>query len=297
MARVHVKASDVLIDLPIEWDLFDAKGHLIFAKGAVIGSEAEKAALLHRRPLRDLKGRHGHSGGMMNGAEKSAAAHAEHRHEVRLALEDARLSPGDSIQLQGNTGEDRHTVKLIGYLKGRSVIVTNPTKDGAPVYLREGETFVARTFSGKLACAFPCMIVANPVKPFAHVHLSYPPEVRGISVRRGERVEVRTIAAFDRDNGSKGSGVIVNMSTGGAMMMSRSDQLAAGARLSVKFKILVAEVEHVMDIDAMVRSARASEDENEPGTAYGLQFVDMSAEDNLVLATCVFQQLAEHRLS
>jgi c-di-GMP-binding flagellar brake protein YcgR len=59
----------------------------------------------------------------------------------------------------------------------------------------------------------------------------------------------------------------------------------------------VADLEYLMDIRARIRSVRESDEDTDLGLVYGLQFVDVSAEDNLVLASFVFQQLAENRLS
>lgn len=296
MPRVALKASEVLIGKPLRWDLYDAGGTLLYSKGSVITSDTDKAALLKRRAMRDMEERPADLLVVEGGAAKAPSDDAP-RKEMRLALEEARLQPGDALQLQGTNESDRFVVRLIGYLKGRSLIVSNPVKEGAPFYLREAETFVVRTFSGKLACAFTCTVLANPMKPYPHVHLSYPTEVRALSVRRTERVKLRSIVAIDLDNGKRGAGVLVDMSVGGAMMMSRMQELASGETITIKFKMTVADLEYLMDIRARIRSVRESDEDTDLGLVYGLQFVDVSAEDNLVLASFVFQQLAENRLS
>ena len=297
MPRVTLKASELLIGKPLRWDLYDPNGTLLYSKGHVIDSEIDKAAVMKRRAMRDMEERPADLTVIEGGSGKSGEEDSHDRKEIRLALEETRIQPGDPLQLQGNNEADRFVVRLIGYLKGRSLIVSNPLKDGAPIYLREGETFVVRTFSGKLACAFTCVVMANPMKPYPHVHLSFPAEVRGLSVRRKERVKLRSIVAIDMDNGNRGAGVLVDMSIGGAMMMSRMTALAIGHTVTIKFKLAVAEMEYVMDIRARIRSSRVSEEESDLGLVYGLQFIEVSAEDNLVLASFVFQQLAENRLS
>lgn len=297
MPRVSLKASEVLIGKPLRWDLYDPNGTLLFAKGYLIENEADKAALMKRRAMRDMEERPADLTVIEGSSGKTNIDESQGRQEVRMALEETRAQPGDAMQLQGSAENDRFVVRLIGYLKGRSIITSNPVKDGAPVYLREGETFVVRTFSGKLACAFTCTVTANPMKPYPHVHLSYPTEVRGLSVRRTERVKLRSIVAIDLDHGIRGAGVLVDMSIGGAMMMSRMPELASGQTITIKFKLAVADMEYLMDIRARIRSSRPSEEETDLGLCHGLQFLDVSAEDNLVLASCVFQQLAENRLS
>lgn len=299
MPRVHLKASDVLIGQPIKWDVFDHQGDLILAKGVMIEDEAQKHALLKRRGYREL------SADLVNPALDSArregrgeaAQKQDKPREVELLFDETRIQPGDPLQLQGSQDTDRFSVRLIGYLKGKSLVATNPTVEGAPLYLKDGQAFVVRGFSGKLAFAFPATVLGTAVKPYPHVHLSYPVGVKGLRVRKGERVKMHAIAAFDLDTGARGSGVVVNLSNGGAMLLSRSPDLILGAALSLKFKLSLGPAEYVLDLPGHVRSSQPYEETGEFGLAFGIQFGEISPEDNLVITAFVSQQLAENRVS
>ena len=114
-----------------------------------------------------------------------------------VPLDEIKLAIGDSFQIQTQIeqAEARYYVKLVGYLKGRSVLVTIPEAEGRLCYVREGQAFVVRFFAGRNAYAFTANVLKSSSIPFPHMHLSYPSQVRGLVVRAGERVPVRIICA------------------------------------------------------------------------------------------------------
>jgi c-di-GMP-binding flagellar brake protein YcgR len=289
MSRVPLKPADFAVGQPLRWDIYDRDGSLVVARGTVIGSEAEKADLLKRRGVRELD--------LRLDVPAADGPSTESRREVRVLLEEVHIQPGATMQIQSSLDSSRYAVRLIGYLKGKSVTVTNPVQDGASLYLKDGQAFVARIFSGKYVFAFPCSILASAMRPYPYLHLSYPPEVLGIHIRQGERARLRTITAFETDAGRKGSGIIVDISAGGCYFQSKSPDLLKGARLNLKFKLLIGTVDYVLDLPGYVRSMRPSDDAPELGPGFGIQFVDVSPEDNLVLSSFVFQQIAGNQVT
>jgi c-di-GMP-binding flagellar brake protein YcgR len=291
VSRVPVKHQDFEIGRPLRWDIYDHHGQLVLARGTVIASEQEKAEIFKRRHVRELDLRLD----VPTGDDDETGP--ESRREVRILLDETRIQPGEAMQLQSSLDSSRFAVRLIGYHKGKSIIVTNPVQDGTPVYLKEGQAFISRIFSGKFVFAFPCTVLASSVKPYAYIHLSYPTDVVGVNVRRGERVRLRTIAAFDTDDGCRGAGVIVDLSSGGAFMLSKSPDLTLGRHAVLKFKVAIANIEYVLELPGCVRSTRRNDEEPTLGNGYGIQFTHVSPEDNLVLASFIFQQIADNRAS
>jgi hypothetical protein len=289
VSRVPVKPQDIEIGRPLRWDVYDTHGHLVLARGAVIGSEADKAEVLRRRQLRELDLR------LDVPSADAAEDGTETRRDVRILLDETRIQPGEAVQLQSSLDSTRFSVRLIGYHKGKSIVVTNPVVDGAPVYLKEGQAFIARIFSGKFVFAFPCDVLASAVKPYAYLHLSYPTDVVGVNIRKANRARLRSIAAFDTDDGRRGAGVIVDLSIGGAFFLSKSLDIALGRGVVLKFKVVIGSMEYVLELPGVVRSVRASEEEPALGNGYGIEFTNVSPEDNLVLSSFIFQQLADNR--
>lgn len=289
MPRVPVKHLDFEIGKPLRWDVYDTNGQLVFPKGTLIASEEEKQKILARRHVRQLD--------LRFDIPKEDEAANESRREVRVLLDETRIRPGEAMQIQSTLDSTRYTVRLIGYLKGKSIIVTNPIVDGSPIYLKDGQAFVARIFSGKFVFGFPCTVLASGMKPYAHLHLSYPVDVVGVNIRKGERVRLRVIAAFDTDDGRAGAGVIVDLSSGGAYILSKSRDLTIGCHLVLKFKIAIANVDYVLELPGCVRSTRANEEEPALGDGFGIQFTQVTAEENLVLASFIYQQIAGNQAS
>jgi c-di-GMP-binding flagellar brake protein YcgR len=289
VSRVPVKHQDFEIGRPLRWDIYDTHGRLVLARGTVLASELEMEELLRRRHVRELD--------LRLDVPSDDDESAESRRDVRVLLDETRIQPGEAMQIQSSLDSTRFPVRLIGYHKGKSVIVTNPTQDGTPIYLKEGQAFIARIFSGKFVFAFPCSILASAMKPFPYLHLSYPVEVVGVNIRKAERVRLRVIAAFDTDDDRRGAGVIVDLSNGGAYLLSKSPDLAIGCHLTLKFKIDIAGTEYVLDLVGVVRATRPNDEEPALGNGFGIQFSHVSPEDNLVLASFIFQQIADNRAS
>jgi hypothetical protein len=53
----------------------------------------------------------------------------------------------------------------------------------------------------------------------------------------------------------------------------------------------------VLELPACVRSTRPNDEEPTLGNGHGIEFTSVSPEDNLVLASFTFQQIADNRSS
>lgn len=227
---------------------------------------------------------------------------AEETKETQINLEDARLQIGDPIQLQSNDDGDNHTryaVRLIGFAKGRSVIVSSPTVDGKYLLIREEQPFVLRAFSGRSAYAFPTRVLKSVNVPFPHLHLAYPKEVRALVVRRGARANVRVICAVTERDGAplQAAGTIINMSIGGALVAAKHSLGGIGQHLKIKLKTSINEVESYLVLDAVIRGVNADEsDEGDGAFRHGLQFTAVSDPDMILLSAFVYHHLLEQSL-
>jgi hypothetical protein len=291
VSRVPLKHQDLEIGRPLRWDIYDHHGKLVLARGTTIASEQEMAEILKRRHVRELDLR------LDVPSDDDEPNGVESRREVRILLDETRIQPGEAMQIQSSLDSSRFAVRLIGYHKGKSIVVTNPILEGTPIYLKEGQAFISRIFSGKYVFAFPCTVLASSMKPYAYLHLSYPTDVVGVNIRKGERVRLRSIAAFDTDDGHRGAGVIVDLSCGGAFILSKSPDLTMGCHLILKFKVTIANLEYVLELPGFVRSLRPNDEEPTLGNGFGIEFTNVSPEDNLVMASFIFQQIADNRSS
>jgi hypothetical protein len=135
--------------------------------------------------------------------------------------------PGDTLQLQplleGQT--ERFSVQVIGVMKGKSLLVTAPLVDGKLIFVRDGQTYLVRAFSGLNVCAFKARILKSQLQPFPYLHLSYPDSVQAMRIRKAMRAPASIIVAVhDSEAGRQiGAGKIIDLSVGGARMFRRAE--------------------------------------------------------------------------
>jgi c-di-GMP-binding flagellar brake protein YcgR len=216
-------------------------------------------------------------------------------------LEEARLQIGDLVNLQILTdgGDERYSAKLIGFFHGHSVLVTTPMVDGKYQLMRVGHTIILRVFSGRSAFAFTTHILKSLHTPYPYLHLAYPREIRSLVVRKGDRAKVKVICAITGcdEVEFQEAGTIINISIDGAMVGVKKIFGHKGQRLSIKFKVIVNDVETFLGLDAVIKSVNTSQfkDTYLP-CQLGLQFVDVSTENSIPLLAFVYHKLMEQSL-
>jgi c-di-GMP-binding flagellar brake protein YcgR len=215
--------------------------------------------------------------------------------EERMRLEDVRLKIGETVQLQSTAERDpqRHYVKLIGYAKGRSFIVSTPMQEGAYLLIRDGQGYVVRMFAGKNIYAFPAAVIRSANTPFPHLHLTYPEEVVTRAVRKAERIDVRLIAAVDAGSSRGVPATVENLSLSGAGLNSKIQLGAAGAELKIGFKLELDGFARVLSLSAVIRISQPSVTA-EGQWLTGIEFRDIEAQDHLLLSGFVYRALVEN---
>lgn len=289
MTYIPLEEGDIPLGEPLPWTVYGPDGAPLFVRGERIDDPAALPGLFARGLYRDAP-RHARSRG--EGADASGAPR-----ERLCALDQVRLQIGDELQLQPQIegGVGRHSVRLIGYLRGRSVLVTTPMVDGKVLLIRDGQSYVVRLFSGRSVFAFTTTVLKSANVPFPHLHLAYPNQVSGLCVRQGARAEANVIVAATDARGVPHAGTLSNISTGGAKLVARRAVGAAGDRLTLKGRVFVDGAEHYLELAAIVRSARTETDVTGMAdmVGHGLQFVDVAEQDHLVLSAFVYQQLVQ----
>lgn len=289
MSFAQIKPGDLQVGYPVPYPLYDAEKRLLLARGSLLESERQLAQLMERGLFRKLK--------LASAGEPARAETSEEPGVDICQFDETRLAIGDVMQLQSQAEGDRvrYAVKLIGYLKGRSVIVTTPSVNGQVLLMREGQGFVVRMFSGKSAYAFTTTTLKVANTPFPHLHLVYPKEVRGLMVRKGARVTVDLIAAVVGKDGQSRAASLCDLSIGGAMLLSRAELGGKDEPVTVKFRVDVSGVEQYLSIPALIRNVKpeVGAEGGVPRFQHGVQF--MVAPDNvqIALSAFVFQTLLD----
>jgi c-di-GMP-binding flagellar brake protein YcgR len=282
---IPVRKTDVVLGKPLPYSLFDGSSTLLLREGGVVQSQDQLDALgergLYRRRPR------------ASAPAPDEAPVADPRSKL-LALDDIRLQVGDILQLQGDgEGRTRHAVRLLGYARGRSVMVAAPMVDGAYALVRQDASFVVRCFSGRSVYAFQAHVLKSASTPFPYLHLSYPKQVRGMQVRDAQRADIRIVASVTDPHGAARAATLLDISKGGARLGARSDLGQTGDEIRCKFRLRFDDIDQLVDLKAVLRSVSDAGGlaDDAATTHYGIEFTDVQETDRLALTAFVYQRL------
>jgi len=211
------------------------------------------------------------------------------------SFENLKLLPGQVLQLEFegyDTSRDRSL--LVGYQKGRSIIISTPTKQGVPMSVKPKTKVKVRLFVNQIngACAFESNIQHVSVIPFPHLHLTMPEKLVIGEVRKSIRASVNIIASVmvtENEKRKAISSIIDDLSNNGARIHCQDIKAKEGEEIDLVFKIEVSNIERILHIKSIVRSVQLNESK---GThMYGLQFINVNEPDQITLHAYVLTQI------
>lgn len=310
MGLIPVSPEDISVGHPLPWMVYDQEGKQLLPQGAVLTTAEQRFQLLIRQPMREL-----------SWGEPGAAAQAEapepealESRELETALEassentfsfhDMRLKVGDKIQLQPPTwaGQNRHVVKLIGYLDNQSLLVSAPVENGMLVPLREKDRVIARFFSSQKAFGFSCTIERVCKIPYNYLHLSFPAHIQGSVIRKSPRIRTHFTASLVKPDAryrtETHDGVIINLSADGAMIKTRQPLYEKSDEIQLTFRVKLHNVGAHLALNAVVRNVLHEDIQsqgvpNAPRFNYGIQFQNLPPNDSVILQSLIYQQMIE----
>ncbi|NEX62606.1 flagellar brake protein [Noviherbaspirillum galbum] len=307
ISLVPVRGSELAVGKPLSQSVYDWHGKLLLGAGCVIESASQLESLTESGYVADstwdLKPAEPKPSPLMKpsvGAKPEKPAQKpgapfddDQGKEVVTAMDDIRWQVNETLYLQQIDNPNiRYTVRMIGFMKGKMVFVTPPAADGKFEFVREGQIFVARAFSGKKAYAFAAAAMKSVMTPHPYLLLSYPKEVRCTVVRRGVRAAVKLIASVTVGQPERtGAATLTDMSIGGTSGLLKQAIGVKGDEGIMKFKVHAAGQDEFLSVKIVLRSVAQAE--NGEGFRHGFEFVDLSIHDRLILSAFVHQTLAE----
>jgi Flagellar protein YcgR/PilZ domain len=306
MGLMPVAQEEILIGAPMPWAIYDQNHSLLVAQGEVIRSSEQAETLLVQGAFRELSWENADENTGAVAVEKSVppqpsgAGKETKSHAATFSFEDIKLRVGDRLQIQppSNLSQDRFLVKLIGYVPGATVLVTTPVGDnGLRLPLMEGEIIVVRSFSGQNIFGFSATIERICKIPYDYLHLSYPAEVRGVVIRKSQRVKTNIIATV-QNNSPDGpqeqmSGLIANISADGAAIDARRELGGKGDELTLDFRISLHNVDAYLKVKVLIRAILEHET-NAELIRHGVEFLEIQPNDNVILQSMIYQQMIEN---
>lgn len=288
---VPVRKTDIELGKPLPFAAYDADRNLLLNRGVVVTSEHQIAVLMQKGLFRERTRPKSVAGESLE--EKSGDTGSKLQGET-LSFDAVKLMPGDTLQLQplleGQT--ERFSVSVIGVMKPKSLLVTAPMVDGKLIFVRDGQTYLVRAFSGLNVCAFKARILKSQLQPFPYLHLSYPDSVQAMRIRKAMRAPANIIVAVhDTEDGRQsGAGKIIDLSVGGARMYSPMKVGVKDQTLWLSFKVMLGDMEEYVKTPAVIRAVGEEDDEQgKHMNVFGLQFGDLTQSQRLIIMNLVYQ--------
>jgi len=291
---VPVRKAEIEIGKPLPFAVFDSDRNLLLNRGVVVTSENQIDVLMQKGLYRERMRPASPVGAAAREDEKPTES-ARPQGEM-LSFDAVKLMPGDALQLQplldGQT--ERFSVHVIGVMKPRSLLVTAPMVDGKLIFVRDGQTYLVRAFSGLNVCAFKAKILKSQLQPFPYLHLSYPDSVQAIRIRKTMRAPASIIVAVHETEAGRqtGAGKIIDLSVGGARMYSPMKVGVKDQTLWLSFKVMLGDMEEYVKTPAVVRAVGEEDDEQGKRMhVFGLQFGELAQSQRLIIMNLVYQHL------
>lgn len=298
---VPVRKTEIEVGKPLPWSVYDADRNLLLRAGVTVVSDHQIEVIAEKGLFREMRRQSaGHVNARLEGADPKVEdaplpAAAQAKTEV-TDLDALKLMPGDTLQLQplleGQT--DRYTVRVIGLMKPKSVMVTAPAIEGRLLFIKVGQTYLVRVFSGLNVCAFKAKVLKAPLQPFPYLHLSYPDNVQAMRIRKNMRAPTNIIISTSESEEGRlsAAGKIVDISVGGAKVLSSMKLGEKDQTIWVAFKVQLADMEEYVKIPAHIRAVGEEDDETgKPMKSFGLQFGHLEQSHRLMIMNLVYQHL------
>jgi len=291
---VPVRKAEIEMGKPLPFSVFDADRNLLLNRGELVTTDHQIDVLIQKGLYREQLRPDSAAGAASREAAKPAEG-GKPQGEM-LSFDAVKLMPGDALQLQplmeGQT--ERYSVKVIGVMKPKSLLVTAPVVDGKLIFVRDGQTYLVRAFSGLNVCAFKAKILKSQLQPFPYMHLSYPDSVQAMRIRKSMRAPASIIVAVHETEVGRqsGAGKIIDLSVGGARMYSPMQIGIKDQTLWLSFKVMLGDMEEYVKTPAVIRTVGEEDDEQGKRMhVFGLQFGELGQSQRLIIMNLVYQHL------
>lgn len=300
MSLILASHSELVIGEPTPWPLYDAAQTLLLGEGEIVRDEQHRDALLASGAC------HAMSWDTPNGEPPplmTAEAEAERRKDdSQYTFDDMKLRVEDKLQLEPPVmlSRERLLVKVIGFIRGVSLLVTTPTlPNGQRLQIMENEKVIMRSFSGKNAFAFASTVMKVNRIPYDYLHLTFPDNIQGLAIRKTARVKTRIIAAVQNstETGEQVSAIISDISATGVSLETKRRLGEKGDVLSLAFRVQLHNVEALLSVKGVIRAV-LSDDSTDIAkleyNRYGIELQDLQPNDSVILQSMIYQQMIEN---
>lgn len=296
-----VARLDVRVGRPIPFPVYDRSGRLLLAAGQVVTDAKSLDALIERglysNPrwgtdgyVREANGSDDDKGpqtepqfSQMRPPERSAARKQRANATWRVLR----------VWSEGGSPDDAMTVRLIGVNEGKTIVITAPERDGKLAFIKEGNLYNFRGFSGELVYEFKAVAHKTRFEPYPYLHVDWPQDwqVAKRRLREARRVTVDVPCILYPDATSQEGfvkGVIVDMSVSGASVQFKDKVPKLSPQVKLAFRVQVANQQVLFETPSTVMRMPDLA-ATEPSA--GLRFDTLSDTERMALHAFVYMNI------
>lgn len=285
MSLIPIQTTDLIIGQPLPWDLFDQTHQPIQKRGYVFTTDDE---------LKQLEG------SSIFRMQKPEPEQTESSSD-KVRFDDMQLKVGHKLQLKLSSRSkgsvevkyNSYVTSLIGYVQDSTVIAAMPATDqliGEPFV--EGDQVQVSLFSGNSIFNFITFVDKVIKVPFKYLHLSFPKEIQGQSIRKSRRIR----CDFQGSVVEKSIPIsLIDLSVCGAGINSSLPLGPLGTIVTLAFAITILDKEISVTVKSAIRSAKPVVNKNGQKTiSTGVEFIDLKSEYMQTIRHLIYQEIVEH---
>jgi len=300
MKLIPLRRIDLALGKPLPWAIYDKNKNLLMRASEVIETHQQYEGLLKKGLFRLPKSAAAPAQGVAL-AKLNTGSDDKDGNESSYEFEEVKLAVGSRLQLQTSTDQEpeRYIAKYLGHIKGVSLLVATPVVDDKVQFVREGQTFIVRAFTGKTAFGFTSSVIRVCNAPTPYLHLSYPKQLHGVEIRSTKRLPVNLIAAAQKIDEAEAVSVpclIINVSPSGALVAAAQSLGKINDTIQVAFRIKLGPIDGYIETMGIIRSITPVDDtahDNKYSMHHGMQFNELQQNDILLLHSLAYQKLVD----
>ena len=297
-----VARLDVRLGSPIPFPVYDRSGRLLLAAGQVVTDARALDSLIERGLYCNPRWTWGNDGYVRDArmededGPSTDAGFANSRPSTPRSSKRNRPTPNWRmlrVWSEGSNPDEAMTVKLIGVHEGKTLVITAPERDGKLAFVKEGNVYCFRGFSGELVYEFKSAVHKTRFEPYPYLHVDWPQDWqmsrRRLREARRVGVEVPCIV-YPHAEGNEVfvKAVINDLSVGGASVVFKDQVPKLQPRVRLAFRLQVANQQVLFEATADVMR---QPDKSAVEPSAGLHFDNLSDTEQLALHAYVYQQI------
>jgi c-di-GMP-binding flagellar brake protein YcgR len=286
-----VRLSEIKIGRPLVWSVYDKFGRLLLGEGALVESQRQLDGLSDNGLFREDTGDDASRRGPPETVHGKKGQPVEHFDDL-MSL---KLNIGDAVQLQDfSSDKNRVYVKLIGFFGKKSVLVSHPKHEDKLTFIKEGQSFLVRGFSGTKTYEFNSNVISVSLAPYPYLHLTYPPQVKTSHMRGAVRIKIKLVCSIEvKDSGLKVSAIVEDMSISGARIHASKPLGKVGDEVAIGLRMKVDDDYQVFLVNSVIRNVHAETDSQtgEHYVMHGMQFIQTVSVDLMMLQNFIYKSM------